>query len=181
MTGIQNRTEELRRALMDAGACLVGFANLSCLDSKQTKGYPFGICFALQHDSDAVHGLPCDEPFLAMGATLSERANQLYALTAAFLGRGGYRHTRISSGLSVDQLPDLCEELPQKTIATLAGLGWIGKSSLLVSSDHGPRIRLAAMLTDDPFQADTPVVPLRRGLSSGGRQGGKLVTGSRSQ
>jgi len=35
-----------------------------------------------------------------------------------------------------------------KAWAALAGLGWIGKSRMFVSKDHGPRLRLKAILTD---------------------------------
>ena len=58
ITDIQNRTERLRRALMKAGACLVGFTDLSCLDTNVTKGYSFGIGFALEYDLDAVDSFP---------------------------------------------------------------------------------------------------------------------------
>jgi epoxyqueuosine reductase QueG len=157
MTDIQNRTERLREALMEAGACLVGFADLSCLDARVTRGYSFGIGFALQYNLDAVDSLPHGESFLAMNAALSEKAKKLYTIAGTLLDSWEYRHTRIASGVPTDELPNLREELPQKTIATLVGLGWIGKSSLLVSSDYGSRIRLGAMLTDGPFQTDSPV------------------------
>lgn len=158
MTDIQNRTERLRRALMKAGACLVGFADLSCLDTSVTKGYLLGIGFALQYDSDAVDSLPHSELFHAMRAELDEKAKKLYAVAGVLLDNWGYCYTRISSSVARDELPDVGETLPQKTIATLAGLGWIGKSTLLVSFDYGPRIKLGAMLTDGPFQADSPVI-----------------------
>jgi epoxyqueuosine reductase len=35
-----------------------------------------------------------------------------------------------------------------KVWAVLAGLGWIGKSRLFVSKEHGPRLRLRGILTD---------------------------------
>ena len=158
MLNTQDRTERLRSALMEAGACLVGFADLSCLDANVTKGYSFGISFALQYDLDVVDSLPHAELFLTMKAEIEEKAKKLYAITTELLNSWGYRHTRISSGVPANKLPDLREELPQKTIATLAGLGWIGKSTLLVSSDYGPRLRLGAILTDGPFQVETPVV-----------------------
>ena len=40
---------------------------------------------------------------------------------------------------------------PQKLAAHLAGLGWIGKSCLLVTPDHGPRVRWVTVLTDAPL------------------------------
>jgi epoxyqueuosine reductase len=39
----------------------------------------------------------------------------------------------------------------QKLAAHLAGLGWIGKSCLLVTPDHGPRVRWITVLTDAPL------------------------------
>ena len=39
-----------------------------------------------------------------------------------------------------------------KTAAHLAGLGWIGKSCLLITPEAGPRVRWATVLTDAPLQ-----------------------------
>jgi epoxyqueuosine reductase len=39
----------------------------------------------------------------------------------------------------------------QKLAAHLAGLGWIGRSCLLVTPDHGPRVRWITVLTDAPL------------------------------
>jgi epoxyqueuosine reductase QueG len=48
----------------------------------------------------------------------------------------------------------------QKLAAHLAGLGWIGKSCLLVTPDHGPRVRWIAVLTDTPLvPTGTPMEP----------------------
>jgi epoxyqueuosine reductase len=44
-----------------------------------------------------------------------------------------------------------------KMAATSAGLGWIGKNGLLINPDHGPRLSLATVLTDAPFEPDTPI------------------------
>ena len=37
-------------------------------------------------------------------------------------------------------------------VATRSGLGWIGKTDLLVSRRFGPRVRLASILTDLPLE-----------------------------
>jgi epoxyqueuosine reductase QueG len=47
-----------------------------------------------------------------------------------------------------------------KLAAYLAGLGWIGKSCLLVTPDHGPRVRWITVLTDAPIApTGTPMKP----------------------
>lgn len=42
-----------------------------------------------------------------------------------------------------------------KLAANLAGLGWIGKSCLLITPEFGPRIRLVTVLTDAPLRSGT--------------------------
>ncbi|MHC4509193.1 MAG: 4Fe-4S double cluster binding domain-containing protein [Planctomycetota bacterium] len=44
-----------------------------------------------------------------------------------------------------------------KTIATRAGLGWIGKSALLITKEYGPAVRLSSVLTDAEFQTGSPM------------------------
>lgn len=45
------------------------------------------------------------------------------------------------------QNPNTLEaEFPHKLAASLAGLGWIGKSSLLITPEFGPRVRLSTVL-----------------------------------
>ena len=41
--------------------------------------------------------------------------------------------------------------LPHKTVATRAGLGWIGKCALLVTRQYGSVVRLNRVLTDAPL------------------------------
>ena len=47
--------------------------------------------------------------------------------------------------------------IQHKTIATRAGLGWIGKSSLLITKQYGPAVRLSSVLTDAEFTIGDPV------------------------
>lgn len=42
-------------------------------------------------------------------------------------------------------------------VAKLAGLGWIGRSSLLVNALHGARVRYVTILTDMPLTCDSPL------------------------
>jgi epoxyqueuosine reductase len=44
-----------------------------------------------------------------------------------------------------------------KLAAHLAGLGWIGKSCLLITPDFGPRIRFTTILTDAPLTPGYPI------------------------
>jgi len=47
--------------------------------------------------------------------------------------------------------------VPHKKIGYLAGLGWLGRSNLLVNPDMGSRFRLVTILTDMPLTTDKPL------------------------
>ena len=54
----------------------------------------------------------------------------------------------------------LCGVFSSKMAAHLAGLGWIGKSCLLVTPEAGPRARWASVLTDAPISpTGEPMAP----------------------
>ena len=47
--------------------------------------------------------------------------------------------------------------LSHKRFAELAGIGWLGKNNLIVSPQHGSKIRLVTILTDMPLSIDEPL------------------------
>jgi epoxyqueuosine reductase QueG len=78
-----------------------------------------------------------------------------FALAAA-VQRAGYRALPLPASklMNVDQLTG---NVSYKALGRLAGLGWQGKSLLLVNPEHGPRFRMGVVLTDLPVAADAPV------------------------
>ncbi len=66
------------------------------------------------------------------------------------LQRKGYRALPVPASKQVDD-ERLCAVFSHKMGAHLAGLGWIGKSCLLVTPEMGPRVRWASVLTDAPL------------------------------
>jgi len=152
------RSSFLRHLLKQAGAFLVGFADLSCLNLKTTDEFPFGICFYLRYEDSAVNDLPNDNKWLRMRARLHDKAKDIYGAAKEYISSQGYRYSKITSRIPSDELPDLQEELPQKTLATLSGLGWIGRSTLLVTPEYGPRVRIGTLITNMPLSVETPIV-----------------------
>lgn len=57
-------------------------------------------------------------------------------------------------------------EFPYKLAATRAGLGWIGRSDLLITPEFGPRVRLGTILFDAEVTVDAPVTESRCGECS---------------
>jgi epoxyqueuosine reductase len=66
------------------------------------------------------------------------------------LQRQGYRALPIPASKRASN-EKIAGVFSQKLAAHLAGLGWIGKSCLLVTPDHGPRVRWITVLTDAPL------------------------------
>jgi epoxyqueuosine reductase QueG len=76
----------------------------------------------------------------------------IYDLTSLFR-KDGYRSLPLpAAGCPTDQR-SLTALFSYKHAAQLAGLGTIGRHSLLITSQFGPRIRLACLLTEAPLEA----------------------------
>ncbi len=69
---------------------------------------------------------------------------------ATLIRKKGYLAHPISASGYLDE-KKLIGAIPHTLVANLAGLGWKGKSYLLVTPRHGPRVRLATVLTDAPL------------------------------
>jgi epoxyqueuosine reductase len=63
------------------------------------------------------------------------------------LRMNGYRALSITSKYTMDQ-GTIEGQISHKAVAHQAGLGWIGRSLLLVTPEYGPRVRLITVLTD---------------------------------
>jgi epoxyqueuosine reductase QueG len=70
---------------------------------------------------------------------------------ANLLQNEGYRAFPVAASKRTDN-QNICGIFSQKLAAHLAGLGWIGKSCLLVTPDRGPRVRWVSVLTDAPLE-----------------------------
>jgi len=77
--------------------------------------------------------------------------DQIGLRVANALQREGFSAFPVPASKRTDDA-HICGVFSQKLAAHLAGLGWIGKSCLLVTPDHGPRVRWVAILTDAPLE-----------------------------
>jgi epoxyqueuosine reductase QueG len=82
---------------------------------------------------------------------INQRLDLLMSHVSSLLQREGYRALPIPAAKRVDD-ERICAVFSHKLAAHLAGLGWIGKSCLLVTPEVGPRVRWATVLTDAPLQ-----------------------------
>lgn len=77
-----------------------------------------------------------------------------YDLTR-WLGRRNFKAFPVPASMPYN-LEKLEGIFSHKLAAHLAGLGWIGKSSLLLTENFGPRARFVSILTDAPLETGQP-------------------------
>jgi len=88
--------------------------------------------------------------------------NQRLDFAASRLGSAlqaqGHRAFPVPASQKVDD-ERLCGVFSHKLAAHLAGLGWIGKSCMLITPEVGPRVRWATVLTDAPLAVSGKPMP----------------------
>jgi len=131
----------------------VGFADLSGLLGKKWEKFPYGISLLRKLDNkiiDAIEEGPTKEYFEHYNR-INEELNKKSIEIAGFLEKEGIDAYAVKATVQDSEIDEeyrktLRFPISHKMVATRAGLGWIGKTDLLVSHRFGPRIRLASVL-----------------------------------
>ena len=149
---------EITQLLRCHGCNLVGFADLRELPAQSRMRFDVGILIALPFTKEAMrenkNGAP--QRYYAEHAPMTQRLGELKQLTVDFLESQGYEALADTPASVVDN-NSLRSLLPQKTVATLAGIGWIGKCAMLVTKEFGSALRLTVVLTNAPLDCAAPV------------------------
>ncbi|UCD10097.1 MAG: epoxyqueuosine reductase [Dehalococcoidales bacterium] len=150
--------DEIRTYLKSQGADIIGFADLRSLPADVRSDFPYGITIAVALDPEIIRKIingPDLEYLLEY-----RRANELLGLlaekAASFLEEQGYRANWFSATNTDIDWDTLSTKLPHKTVATRAGLGWIGKCALLIMAEYGSAVRITSVLTNAELPAGTP-------------------------
>jgi epoxyqueuosine reductase QueG len=150
--------EIVEQELHRLGAEIVGFGDITALPEDIRAGLPIGISIAVVYPKEIIRGivdLPTQD-YCDWYNKLNDCLDTAVAGGAEMLKKLGYRAialTRDRVGKGEDSNHT---DLPHKTIATRAGIGWIGKSALLLTKEYGSAIRLSSILTDAPLETATP-------------------------
>lgn len=157
MTSFQ---DNLARALRAEGAALVGFADLGRLPADARDSLPFGIAIAANIHAQVISGIgsgPTPE-YHAEYARANTLLARLAALAGDMLRESGFRAAFARPTVGSAELGgNLSTALPHKTVATRAGLGWVGKCALLITPQYGSAVRLISVLTDAPLSPGKPI------------------------
>jgi len=147
-----NLNEHWEQRIKDSGADFVHFVDLSMLPAEMTGGYPCAILFGKALSREYVHAMRAGlEPKTKEVGNTERKMDALAVKVAGWLEAEGYRSVgKLKTG-----------QLPHKTVALRAGLGFIGKNNLLVTERYGCALMLGKVLTMAPFDvaAEVPREP----------------------
>ena len=149
MTELASEVAERLRA---RGAGLIGFADLSPVDAETRRGFSRAVSFGVPLVPRIVASIRTG-PTEEYCCEYDQRNAQLTAMAqeaAEFLESRGWRSQARPATGDWDRTT-IRAPFQQKTAATLAGLGWIGKCALLVTPEYGSAVRWSTVLTDAPL------------------------------
>ncbi|AEG19249.1 4Fe-4S double cluster binding domain-containing protein [Methanobacterium paludis] len=154
------RLDEFAREL---GADFVGVADLSSAHEaieeqggERIAAYPRAISIGIVLLDTIIDELPhrCERCVAVSYQHAYDVTNLRLDLITSRLSnsiqKDGYKALPIPASERCDD-ERICAVFSNKMAAHLAGLGWIGKSCLLITPEAGPRVRWATVLTDAPL------------------------------
>lgn len=148
---MESKSDLLTKKLKDWGASSVGFSDLFGILPDNISHMKSGISVVIRLSDeiiDQVHEEPTHTYFHHY-RTVNFLIDQITLKCTLLLQEWGYRAMAIPASQTVSKGKEKYSGVFQhKTAATRAGLGWIGKSGLLVTPEFGPRVRLGTVLTD---------------------------------
>lgn len=158
---------KLKTELKNHGADFVVFVDVSHLSAEQNKNFPNAILLGIILSQDYLNTVSKTPDYvenLKDNKQIHEdefhqkeiQTDRLADQIADYLISKGYSAYSQSED-HIDSTGHYNEEtkstpLPHKTIALMAGLGWIGKHNLLVTPDYGSAISMCTVLTDAPLE-----------------------------
>jgi len=158
-------TAELKEFCLAHGADMAGVADLGLLQERfptrppgLLDDYVRGISIGIALDNEIVEEIS-GGPTAAYARHYSEVNRLLDVLAkdvASWVADGGFRALAVPASDIVDE-NDRRGAVSHRAVGRLAGLGWVGKSLMLVNPDFGPRFRMVTVLTDMPLSPDEPL------------------------
>jgi epoxyqueuosine reductase len=150
--------DELQTFLSSRGADIIGFADLGEIPANIRHNFPFGISIGVALDPEIIKEISNGPTpaYYKEYLRVNDLLDMLGQSAVEFLKRNGNDARNLSTTYG-DNPATLATPLPHKTVATRAGLGWIGKCALLVTREFGSALRITTVLTDAGVTPGQPV------------------------
>lgn len=162
---------EMEKLARNRGADYFGVADLgravnevtTPYEAKLISKYPFAVSVGVSIIGNIVDGLSDREDYFAaknyhfhIYQVINPRINDITLELGRLIMSKGHNALVVPASQTVD-IENLTGLFSHKMAASLAGLGWIGKSCLMITPNRGPRVRWGTVLTDAPMSADMPL------------------------
>ena len=147
---------ELKELLKREGATEVGFCALDGEKFPYAVSIMFKLSSAVLKEIEGRPTMTYFQHYRAVNALL----DRLALLVTGFIEEKGYSAFPVAASQSTGEYKGY---FAHKTAAVKAGLGYIGRSCLLIHPKYGSQVRLATVLTDMPLTSDKEEVPFSCG------------------
>jgi len=156
---------ELKDKLTQKGASIIGFADISDLPFADRDGYPHGVVIGVALLPSLVIRTKNGPSIEYRDETnrITEFLDNLAEYAAQVIKSKGFSALPKTRKVVVTDQQTKRTKLPHKTIATKAGIGWIGKGALLITEEYGAAIRITSVLTNADLDFGAPVTTSRCG------------------
>jgi epoxyqueuosine reductase len=150
---------ELISELNARGVNFVKIIDVSMLSVKENRGYSAALLLGIVLSPSYIFRLSKENTVdYSEFSEKENRADRLAEWTADFIIEKGYKaFAQSEDNLNLHGFYDEITKttpLPHKTIAILAGLGWIGKNNLLVTQEYGSALCMCTILTNIPLPTE---------------------------
>ncbi len=156
---MKNLSEVIKELILSLGADMVGIGDLSMLPTMDRKDMPLGISVVMAYHRQDVLGIedgPTEDYYRAY-QSINDKMDAIIFEGAKFLKQLGYEAIAQTNEEVAKVETKYDSVLPHKTVATRAGIGWIGKNAVLVTKQYGSAIRISSILTNAPLMVDSPI------------------------
>ena len=151
--------KKIKRNLFDECASLVGFADLRDLPEKVRFNLDYGISIGVCLNHKIIENIKegPNKQYQQEYLRVNQLLDKLAFLTGKLLRNKGYQAIALAATIKGISNYNQSTFLSHKTVATKAGLGWIGKSGLLITKSFGSALRLTTVLTNLELTTSKPV------------------------
>ena len=164
---IEKVKTELDKLAERRGIALTGVADLEFVLKKfpdtpefpEAEGFTRAVVFGMRLQKAALRGIE-DGPTLMYFhhyRQLNYHLDTVALEAAALLQRYGADALAIPASQIIERKPKMIGHMSHKKLAWAAGLGWAGRSSLLVNPEFGSQVRYISVLTDMQFNPGKPI------------------------
>ncbi len=147
--------KELDSELKSRGINIVKVVDISMLSANENRGFSVAILIGASLSPSYIYRLSKENILDYSEYSDKENAvDKLAEWAADYIKAQGYKAYAQSESNLINGFYDVDTKttpLPHKKIAMLAGLGWIGKSNLLITQEYGSALCMCSILTNAPL------------------------------